>query len=161
MIQAGQTVPTRAPRFLSYPLAQRQQTFASMHGAVANPFFNSTPKGLMRRGVEETLQVGIHHMGVVFLDQRIHFPQGLFRAASRPKAVTGLLKLLLKDRFDHQLEGRLHDAVFNQQFASGCSPHCLTTMQLPSATELWHTPTRTFTVLMWRPHGRTIPPTGD
>ena len=22
---------------------------------------------------------------------------------------------------------------------------------------LWHTPTRTFTVLMWRPHGRTIP----
>src|SRR5262245_37076037 len=45
----------------------------------------------------------------------------------------------------------------DQQFASGCSPHCLTTTQLPSATELWHTPTRTFTVLMWRPHGRTIP----
>ena len=30
--------------------------------------------------------------------------------------------------------------------------------QLPSATELWHTPTRTFTVLVWRHHGRTVPP---
>ena len=43
----------------------------------------------------------------------------------------------------------------DQQFASGCSPPCLGATQLPSATELWHTPTRTFTVLMWRPHGRT------
>jgi hypothetical protein len=45
----------------------------------------------------------------------------------------------------------------DQQFASGCSPRCFGPTQLPSATELWHTPTRTFTVLMWRPHGRTIP----
>src|SRR5215510_793493 len=43
----------------------------------------------------------------------------------------------------------------DQQFASGCSPPRLAATQLPSATELWHTPTRTFTVLMWRPHGRT------
>src|SRR5207237_9456614 len=43
----------------------------------------------------------------------------------------------------------------DQQFASGFSPPCLGATQLPSATELWHTPTRTFTVLMWRPHGRT------
>ena len=45
----------------------------------------------------------------------------------------------------------------DQQFASGCSPPHLAATQLPSATELWHTPTRTFTVLMWRPHGRTHP----
>ena len=45
----------------------------------------------------------------------------------------------------------------DRQFASGCSPPRLAATQLPSATELWHTPTRTFTVLMWRPHGRTIP----
>ena len=43
----------------------------------------------------------------------------------------------------------------DQQFASGCSPPCLGATQLPSATELWLTPTRTFTVLMWRPRGRT------
>ena len=45
----------------------------------------------------------------------------------------------------------------DQQFASGCSPPRLAATQLPSATELWHTPTRTFTVLIWRPCGRTIP----
>src|SRR5262245_52598964 len=45
----------------------------------------------------------------------------------------------------------------DQQFASGCSPPRLAATQLPSATELWHTPTTTFTVLMWRPHGRTHP----
>jgi hypothetical protein len=46
----------------------------------------------------------------------------------------------------------------DQQIASGCSPPRLAATQLPSATELWHTPTRTFTVLMWRPHGRTMRP---
>ena len=43
----------------------------------------------------------------------------------------------------------------DRQFASGCSPPRLTTTQLPSATEPWHAPTRTFTVLIGRPHGRT------
>jgi hypothetical protein len=43
----------------------------------------------------------------------------------------------------------------DQQFASGCSPRRFEPTQLPSATELWHTPTRTFTVLMWRLHERT------
>jgi hypothetical protein len=46
----------------------------------------------------------------------------------------------------------------DQPFASGCSPPRLAATQLPSATELWHTPTRTFTVLMRRPHGRTMRP---
>ena len=33
----------------------------------------------------------------------------------------------------------------------------LATTQLPSATELWHTPTRTSSVLMWRLTGARIP----
>jgi hypothetical protein len=45
----------------------------------------------------------------------------------------------------------------DQQFASGCSPPRLGATQLPSASELWLSPTRTFTVLMQRPHGRTHP----
>ena len=40
-------------------------------------------------------------------------------------------------------------------FASGCSPRRFGPTQLPSASELWLSPTRTFTVLMQRPHGRT------
>src|SRR5215471_8168936 len=43
----------------------------------------------------------------------------------------------------------------DRQFASGCSPRRFGPTQLPSATELWHTPARTFTVLMWCLHGRT------
>jgi len=45
----------------------------------------------------------------------------------------------------------------DRHFASGCSPPRLAATQFPSASELWLSPTRTFTVLMWRPHGRTIP----
>jgi len=43
----------------------------------------------------------------------------------------------------------------DRQFASGCFPPRLTATQLPSATEPWHAPTRTSTVLIRRPHGRT------
>ena len=45
----------------------------------------------------------------------------------------------------------------DRQFASSCSPLRLAATQLPSATESWHTPTRTSTALIWRHHGRTIP----
>ena len=44
----------------------------------------------------------------------------------------------------------------DRQFASGYSPPRLTTTQLPSATELWPTPTGTFTLQMARPRGRTL-----
>ena len=40
-------------------------------------------------------------------------------------------------------------------FAFNCSPPYFAVTQLLSATELWHTPTGTFTLLMIRPHGRT------
>jgi len=43
----------------------------------------------------------------------------------------------------------------DRQFASGCSPRRFGPTQLPSATELWLSPARTFTVLIWRLHGRT------
>ena len=88
-----------------------------MHRAVTDPFFHPTLKGLMRYAVEETLQVSIHHMGVASFNQSIHFPQCILAAASRAKAVTRLLKLSLKDRFDHQLKCRLHDAVFDHRFS--------------------------------------------
>src|SRR5262245_35853774 len=43
----------------------------------------------------------------------------------------------------------------DQQFVFGCSSSRLTATRLPLATELWLPLTRTFTVLMWCPHGRT------
>ena len=43
----------------------------------------------------------------------------------------------------------------DQGFASGCFPPHLAVTQLPSATEMWLTPTRTCTVLIRRHRGRT------
>src|ERR1035438_4398278 len=43
----------------------------------------------------------------------------------------------------------------DRQFASGYSPPRLATTQLPSATELWPTPTGTHTLQMVRHHRRT------
>jgi len=43
----------------------------------------------------------------------------------------------------------------DRQFALGCSPPRLAATQLPSATELWLSPAWTFTMLLWRLHGRT------
>jgi len=44
----------------------------------------------------------------------------------------------------------------DRQFASGYYPPRLTTTQLPSATELWPTPTGTYTLQIARFHGRTL-----
>jgi hypothetical protein len=43
----------------------------------------------------------------------------------------------------------------DRQFASSCSPPRLSTTQLPSASGSWLAPTRTYTVLISRLHGRT------
>src|SRR6266545_2345483 len=85
------------------------------HCAVANPLRDLTHQRLLRYTVEVAVQVGIHPMGVAFLDEFIHFAQCLFAAATRAKTVTRVLKLSLKDRFDHQLQCRLHDAVFDHR----------------------------------------------
>jgi hypothetical protein len=45
----------------------------------------------------------------------------------------------------------------DRKFASGCFPPRLAATQLPSATGLWLTPTRTFTVLLRAIEGALIP----
>src|SRR5471030_633657 len=43
-----------------------------------------------------TLQVGVHHMGVTFLQQAIDFPQRILATPSRPEAVASRPELNLK-----------------------------------------------------------------
>ena len=85
------------------------------HSAVADALFDLPHQCRVRDRVEVALQVGIHHMGVALLDQFIDFAQCVFAAALRAKTVTRLLKLALEDRLDHQLQCRLHDAVFDHR----------------------------------------------
>src|SRR3972149_7332700 len=67
------------------------------HCAVANPCRNLTQKRLIRDTVKVAVKVGVHHLGVAFLDEFIDFPQRVFAAAIRAKTGTRLLKLSLKD----------------------------------------------------------------
>ena len=47
---------------------------------------------------------------------------------------------------------RIEFVILRTNSSPPVAPHLASQpTQLPSATELWHTPTRTFTVLMWRP----------
>jgi hypothetical protein len=73
-------------------------------------------------------------------------------ATSACRAVFGL-RLTLAGSPHHLAESS--SSPTDRQFASGCSPPRLAATQLPSATELWLTPARTFTTLISRPHGRT------
>jgi len=67
-------------------------------------------------------------------------------------------------RLRHLVEGSpLHTAESSsfpadRPFASGCFSPRLTATQLPSASELWLSPTRTCTVLIRHPRGRTTKP---
>jgi|GEM_PF-95839 len=110
----------RAPRGRPSPhplddVLVQKGTEQLQHCAVANPLRNLTQKRLIRDTVKVVVKVGIRHMGVAFLDEFIDFPQRVFAAAIRAKAVTRLLKLSLKDRFDDQLQCRLHNAVFDHR----------------------------------------------
>jgi len=79
-------------------------------------------------------------------------PTSLSTPAQRVGCVSGFA---LSQEARHALPAESGSSPADRQFASGCSPPRLATTQLPSATEPWHTPTRTFTVLMRRPRGRT------
>ena len=78
----------------------------------------------MLKGVEETLQVGVHRMSITFLNESIDFAKRVFGAGPGTKTVTGRLKLALEDRFDPQLHCRLHDAVVDLGIPNGrvCRP---------------------------------------
>ena len=79
-------------------------------------------------------------------------PTSLSTPAQRVGCVSGFA---LSQEARHALPAESGSSPADRQFASGCSPPRLAATQLPSATEPWHTPTRTFTVLMKRPRGRT------
>ena len=79
-------------------------------------------------------------------------PTSLSQPFQRVRCVSGFA---LSQQARHALPAESGSSPADRQFASGCSPPRLATTQLPSATEPWHTPTRTFTVLMRRPRGRT------
>src|SRR6266511_367514 len=85
------------------------------HSPIAHLFLNALHKPPVWDRVEVALKIGIHHKGVAFSKQPLHFPKRIFAAKPWTKAVTHLKELPLKDRLQHKLKRRLHDAVFNHR----------------------------------------------
>jgi hypothetical protein len=77
----------------------------------------------------------------------------LYPPSQRAALIPGFATLVQARRYTPPKQVR-HPT--DRQFASGYSPPRLATTQLPSTTELWLTPTGTFTLQIARPHGRTL-----
>ena len=93
---------------LMQPTRQKFQQ-ATVADALLDPFFQPG----VRNVVEVALQIGIHHMGVAFAQQRIDFPQRVLAASTGPKSIARRHKLLLEDRLDHPFDRRLDDSVLH------------------------------------------------
>ena len=148
-------------------------TLCSRYGPHASTFLSPFPqsgfasrpsRGSRRFGTMETLTSYAPHLRRrsprlprhTFLSFRPQ-PRGLpeHRFVHHPQRVQRLSDFAMNEQARRSAPPNRVRSPTDRQFTSGCSPPRLTTTQLPSATELWHTPARTFTVLMWRPHGRT------
>jgi len=69
----------------------------------------------MRYRVKVALQIRIHHPEVARLQILVHFTQRIFAAQTRPETITSRRKFMLKDRLDHQFQGRLYDTVLHSR----------------------------------------------
>src|SRR5437773_7433389 len=85
------------------------------HSPIAHLFLHALHKPPVWDRVEVALKIGIRHKGVACSKQPLHFPKRIFAAKPWTKAVTHLKELPLKDRLQHKLKRRLHDAVFNHR----------------------------------------------
>jgi hypothetical protein len=93
------------------------------------------------------------HFPIVPSSTTLYAATSLFPPLQRAALIPGFATLVQARRHTPPKQVR-HPT--DRPFASGYSPPRLTTTQLPSATELWPTPTGTCTLQMARPHGRTL-----
>src|SRR6185436_9441822 len=70
---------------------------------------------LVRKAVEVTLEVGIHHDGEPFLEQAVDLAQRVMAASSRTETVAPLAERRLEDRFDDQLHRRLDNTILDRR----------------------------------------------
>ena len=66
--------------------------------------------------VKVALQVRVHYPEVACSQMPVHFAQRIFAAQTLPEAEAPRLEFVLKDRLDHQFQGRLNDAVLHRRY---------------------------------------------
>ena len=100
--------------FLHHPGAQ-QDAQELEDPAVDDPFLDRLHQPLVRDRLEAVGDVRLDHPapapGALIEDEL----QGIVRRALRPEAERARLEVGLEDRFDHRLQGRLHDPVAHRR----------------------------------------------
>jgi len=72
--------------------------------------------------VKVALQVRVDYPEMARFQMPVHFTQRIFAPETLPKAEAPWLEFVLKDRFDHQLQRRLHHAVFDSRYTERALP---------------------------------------
>jgi len=86
----------------------------------------------MRNAVEVVGDIRVHHPTVPRLQRLGHLAQRILAAALWPKAIAHRQKLLLENRFDHQLQRRLYDPIFDRRNPEPSPlPRCLGNLHFP------------------------------
>ena len=76
----------------------------------------------MRDAVEVAFQIGVHHITVATLDEKVHLAQGILARPPRPEAITRRMEHNLEHRLDDELDRHLHDPVLDRRDAQ--RPRC-------------------------------------
>ena len=90
------------------------------HLAVADLLGHPRHQSLVRDGVEEALEVRVHHVCAALAQPALDFAQRVLAAFARSKPVAVGFEAALEDRLDHPLQRRLYHPVFDDRDAQ-CS----------------------------------------
>src|SRR5262245_36023116 len=112
--------PNGRPAFhLLDDVLTEKRLYQGKYPAIAHLLLYVLHKPRVRNCVEVAPQIGIHHKGVAFSEQPLHFSKRVFAAPTRAKTITHLQEHPLKNGLQHQLERRLYDAVFDYRYPQG------------------------------------------
>jgi site-specific DNA recombinase len=87
------------------------------NSAVADLLLDPRQQPIMRDRVEIGGKVCVYDVGVAILDQPIDFPQRVMASAPRAEAVAPVAEPRFENRFDHEPDGLLDDAILNRRNA--------------------------------------------
>src|SRR5271157_1725314 len=98
-----------------------QPRIRSRTPAIADLLLDPRHQPIMRDRIEIGGQVRVYDVGVAILDQPIDFPQRVMASAPRSEAVAPIAEPRFENRFDHEPDSLLDDAILDRRNAQ--RPH--------------------------------------
>ena len=107
--------PCRRPLLQTFQDVGRQPTSDQVeHPAIADLRLDPRHETIVRDRIEVAGEVGVHHEGVAVLDQPVDHSQRVVASASRTEAVALVPEPRLENRFDHEPNRLLDDAILDR-----------------------------------------------